>query len=69
MNEYERIVLAMSDIAGWAMFALIVVGLIGGLVLAALFIERLVPPRVERTFQNLSRNQKGRRQMAAKRAP
>lgn len=69
MNEYERIAGAFNDLAGFGLLALIVCLFIGALVVAALIIERLLPPRVERTFQNLSRNQKGRRQMAAKRAP
>jgi hypothetical protein len=69
VNEYDRILLAMSDIAGWGLFALLVGGLVLLLVLAALFVERLLPPRVDRQFTNLSRNTKGRRAMAARRAP
>lgn len=70
MNEYDRIVLALSDIAGWTMFALVVGGLILALVLGGVFVERLLPPRVDRhrEFRNLSRNGQGRRHMAAGRS-
>jgi hypothetical protein len=66
MNEYDRISMALGDIAGWGMLVMVLALVAGAMVGCLWLVKGLMAPRHERHFHNLSRNTRGRRAMASR---